>query len=455
MSGKAPSESRADRLARLAEKARGLPKTPGVYLMKDGAGRVIYVGKASSLRNRVGSYFAGSVDLGPKKQPMLEVVEDFDVVDCEGEWEALLLESRLIKDTRARFNERLTDDKSFPYLAITMRDDFPGVYITRTPTEPQFKGARIFGPFTSVYALREAIQLLQRVFQYRTCTLEIVEGDPKNERFRPCLLHAIGQCTAPCGNRIAKPAYRDDIDRFTRFLGSKRSVMLRELRAEMERCAEQLRYEKAATLRDQIKAIEKLDEREKRRRGLEGDWQPEVTTFAVDPSAGLRSLQRTLGVDSPLRCLEAIDIAHLAGGETVGSKVCFIDGRPFKDGYRRYRVRSTDNDDYLAIREVVSRRYREAGDGHELYPDVVLIDGGLGQLHAALEAFEQLAIRPPMVISLAKKEELIYIQQRSEPVRLGRENPGLRLCQAMRDEAHRFAQHYHHILRRKRVMEEK
>ncbi len=164
MSGKAPSESRADRLARLAEKARGLPKTPGVYLMKDGAGRVIYVGKASSLRNRVGSYFAGSVDLGPKKQPMLEVVEDFDVVDCEGEWEALLLESRLIKDTRARINERQTDDKSYPYLAITTRDDFPGVYITRTPTEPQLKGARIFGPFTSVYALRDAVQLLQRVF---------------------------------------------------------------------------------------------------------------------------------------------------------------------------------------------------------------------------------------------------------------------------------------------------
>ncbi|MHC4446943.1 MAG: UvrB/UvrC motif-containing protein [Planctomycetota bacterium] len=454
MNGKASSESRADRLARLAEKARGLPKTPGVYLMKDAAGRVIYIGKAGSLRNRVGSYFTGSVDLGPKKQPMLEVVEDFDVLDCEGEWEALLLESRLIKDTRARFNERLTDDKSFPYLAITMRDDFPGVYITRTPTEPQFKGARIFGPFTSVYALREAVQLLQRVFKYRTCTLEIDEGEPKNERFRPCLLHAIGQCTAPCGNRISKSGYRDDIDRFTRFVGSRRSVMLRELRAEMEQCAEQLQYEKAATLRDQIKAIEKLDEREKRGRGLEGDWQPEVTTFAVDPSAGLRSLQRTLGIDSPLRCLEAIDIAHLAGGETVGSKVCFIDGRPFKDGYRRYRVRSADNDDYLAIREVVSRRYREAGDGHELYPDVVLIDGGLGQLHAALEAFDQLAIQPPMVISLAKKEELIYIQQRSEPVKLGRENPGLRLCQAMRDEAHRFARHYHHILRRKRVMEE-
>ncbi len=151
--------------------------------------------------------------------------------------------------------------------------------------------------------------------------------------------------------------------------------------------------------------------------------------------------------------MEAIDIAHLAGGETVGSKVCFIDGRPFKDGYRRYRVRGADNDDYLAIREVVGRRYRDAGEGNELYPDVILIDGGLGQLHAALEAFEQLQVRPPMVISLAKKEELIYVQQRTEPVKLGRENAGLKLAQAMRDEAHRFAQHYHPILRRKRVLD--
>ncbi len=159
------AESREHQLQRLAEKARGLPKTPGVYLMKGAGGAVIYVGKAGSLRSRVGSYFVPSVDLGPKKQPMLDLVDDFDVIECEGEWDALLMEARLIKDTRPRFNSQLTDDKTFPYLAITMGDDFPGVYITRTPAEPQFKGAKVFGPFTSVYALREAVQLLQRVFK--------------------------------------------------------------------------------------------------------------------------------------------------------------------------------------------------------------------------------------------------------------------------------------------------
>lgn len=438
-------------MKRLLKKARGLPKCAGVYLMKDGKGRVVYVGKAARLPDRVSSYFIPSAELGFKKAGMLDVIEDFDILECEGEWEALLTENRLIKDIRPRFNARLVDDKTFPYLVITTREEFPAVYVTRNPAAPEYKGARVFGPFTSVYALREAVQLLQRVFKYRTCHLDIRSDDPKNNYFRPCLLYTIGQCTAPCANKITADAYREDINRFTRFLNSKRSVMLREMRREMEDASKTLEFERAATLRDQIKAIEKLDERGSRK----DRWQPETETLAyMDPEKGLSSLQRTLGLDEPIRCIEGIDIAHLQGGETVGSKVCFVDGKPFKNEYRRYKVRSAENDDYMSIREVVSRRYRDAGQGNELYPDVILIDGGLGQLHAAEEAFEQLDVKPPMVISLAKKEELIYVQRKSEPIRLGRENPGLRLCQAIRDEAHRFAQHYHHILRRKATLEE-
>lgn len=427
--------------------------------MKDSAGKVIYVGKASLLPDRVSSYFVPSADLGYQKQRLLDVVEDFETLECEGEWEALLAENRLIKDLKPRFNVRLVDDKTFPYLAITMAEDFPRVLITRTPTAPELKGARIFGPFTAVGALREAIQLLQRVFKFRTCSLDIIEGDDKRKHFRPCILYNIGQCTAPCAAKVSREAYREDTDRFVKFLGSKRSVMLREMRGEMDAAAGELRFEKAATLRDQIRAIEKLDERGRvaRRSAAGGEgWQPETEASYVDPKKGLRSLQKTLGMDQLIRCVEGIDIAHLQGGETVGSKVCFVDGRPLKNEYRRYRVKSVEggNDDYSSIREVVSRRYREAGEGNELYPDVILIDGGLGQLHAALEAFAGLNVKPPMVISLAKKEELIYIQDRTEPVRLSRENAGLRLCQAIRDEAHRFAQHYHHILRRKKTLEE-
>jgi len=228
--------------------------------------------------------------------------------------------------------------------------------------------------------------------------------------------------------------------------------MLRELREEMEQASVSLEFERAAVLRDQVRAIEKLDSRGR----ITDGWQPEAELLVgIDPARSLSSLKRTLRLESDIRCIEGIDIAHLQGDETVGSKVCFVDGRPFKEEYRRYRIRTVENDDYMAIREVVSRRYREAGEGNELYPDVILIDGGLGQLHAALDAFESLDVRPPMAISLAKKEELIYIQRRSEPIRLGRENLGLRLCQAIRDEAHRFAQHYHHVLRRKKTLGEK
>jgi len=439
-----------DILKTLGERARQLPKVPGVYLMKDDKGRVLYVGKASCLPDRVNSYFVPSADLGPKKQRLLDVVVDFDIIECEGEWEALLTENRLIKDIHPKFNELLTDDKTFPYLVITTRDDFPGIFITRQPADPEFKGAKVIGPFTSVYALRESIQMLQKVFKFRTCHLDIKADDDSRQFFRPCLLYPIKQCTAPCGDKISKQQYREDIDRFVRFIESKRSIMLRELRVDMQLASSAREYERAAVLRDQIRAIEKLDQRGSTKDG----WQPEAESFYLDPQKGLASLQKTLETQEPIRCVECIDIAHLDGGETVGSKVCFVDGRPFKNEYRRYKIQTAGNDDYASIREVVSRRYRDAGEGHELYPELIIIDGGLGQLHAALEVFETLNIKPPLVISLAKKEELISHQARREPIRLGRNNPGLKLCQAIRDEAHRFAQHYHHILRRKKVLGE-
>jgi excinuclease ABC subunit C len=443
------SDDRREKIDQLNAKARALPRVPGVYLMKDDKGRVLYVGKAISLNNRVASYFIPSADLGPKKQRMLHEIDDFDVIECEGEWEALLTENRLIKDLHPPYNARLTDGKTYPYLAITMRDDFPGVYITREPGDDRFRGARVFGPFTSVYSLREAMKLLQKVFRFRTCELEIDDGDDKRRFFRPCLLYPIKQCTGPCAAKISKEDYRRDIDRFLRFLDSKRSVMLRELRQEMDQAAADLDFEKAARLRDEIRAIEKLDERGKRSDG----WQPETESFYVDPKRGLRSLQKTLDIATELRSVECFDIAHLQGNETVGSKVCFVDGRPLKNEYRRYKVRTADNDDFMSMREVISRAYREAGQGNGIYPDLIIVDGGRGQLNAALEALAEFDVQPPHVISLAKKEEEIYTPDREEPIRLSRQNLGLKLCQSIRDEAHRFAQAYHHLLRRKRMIE--
>jgi excinuclease ABC subunit C len=332
-----------------------------------------------------------------------------------------------------------------------VKGDFPGVYVTRDPADPRYRGARIFGPFTSGRDIREAVDVMQRIFRFRTCHLDIEQDDPANRHFRPCLLYAIKQCTAPCGDRIAKDAYGADIDRLLRFIGSQRSTVIRELKSGMAEASAAQRFEEAATLRDQLRAIERLGERAANQEEARA-WQPEVTIFAHDPSAALRSLQRSLDVEEPIRCIEAIDIAHLGGTETVGSKVCFLDGRPFKEQYRRFRIKTAGNDDYASIREVVSRRYEDAGAGRERFPDVILIDGGKGQLSAALGAFAKMPEQPPLVIGLAKREELIWIQDRPVPLTLGRNNPGLKLCQAIRDEAHRFAQSYHHLLRRKRVL---
>jgi excinuclease ABC subunit C len=448
------------RIARLREKIAHLPKSPGVYLMKDGAGRVLYVGKARDLRARVSSYFQDSTDLlgtrGPEIAHMASLVEDIDFLDCETEVDALLGENRLIKDIQPPFNERLKDDKTFPYLEITTSDDFPGVYVTR---KPRMKGSKLFGPFTNVTGLRDAVNALQKVFKFRTCELEIAADDEKRRFFRPCLLHAINQCTAPCADHISKQTYAADIKRLIKLLKSKRSVLLRQMKKEMDKAAEQKQYEDAAVLRDRIKAIESLS----LSGSVDQDVQPEV--FYIDPAAGLDKLQRLLDLPETPRIIEGIDIATLHGEDSVGSLVCFIDGKPFKNGYRRYKIKTVAGvDDYAMIREVIARRYKYAAIAEELFPDVILIDGGLGQLHAALEAFEHMhaaveadggaAVKPAMVVSLAKREELIYVQARSRPLKLARNNDALRLLQQIRDEAHRFGQHYHHILRRKRAFEE-
>lgn len=434
----------------LANRIRHLPKSPGVYLFKDRKGTVLYIGKAKDLRSRVSSYFQKSANLmatrGPEIAMMVAQVADVDFLDCETEVDAMLQENRLIKDIQPPYNERLRDDKTFPYLEITTGDDFPGVYVTRSPRP---KGSKLYGPFTSASGLRDAVNAMQKVFKFRTCELDIVDGDESRRYFRPCLLHAINQCTAPCADLIDRDTYRRDIDRLRRFLGSKRSVILRQLNKEMEAAAAEMRYEEAARLRDQIKALQSL--------ALSGDVQADVQpeVFYIDPQEGLVKLGDLLNMDHPPRTIEGIDIATLQGGESVGSLVCFIDGKPFKNGYRRFKIKTVEGvDDYAMIREVVMRRYRHAADGEELYPDVILIDGGLGQLHAAMGAFDEMNIHPPMVISLAKREEEIYIQAKSSPVRLSRNNPALRILQQVRDEAHRFAQHYHHILRRKQTFEE-
>jgi excinuclease ABC subunit C len=429
-----------------AEKVRSFPQTPGVYLMKDAAGRVIYVGKAKNLRARAGSYFLKAAEQDRRTADLVREIRDIDFLEAESEVDALLLESRLVKDVQPKFNSDLKDDKTFPYLQITTHEDFPRVEFTRTPRQ---KGVKLYGPFTSAGSLRGAIVVLQRIFKFRTCTLDIDADDEQWRWFRPCLLASIGQCTAPCNLRISKEDYRKDINRLKTFLEGGKKRLLEEMKADMLAASAALAFEKAARLRDEIRLLETLDERG----DLEENVQPEV--FLVDPKKGLAGLEKVLGLKRTPRVIEGVDIAHLAGNETVASLVQFIDGLPFKPGYKRYRIKTVDGiDDFKSIHEVVSRRFARLAREGASFPDILLVDGGKGQLSAALDALDSLGIEPPCVISLAKREEEVFVPGKSEPLRLSRDSFSLRLLEYVRDEAHRFAQHYHHLLRGRRFTDE-
>jgi excinuclease ABC subunit C len=432
-----------------AEKVKQFPTTPGVYLMKDAGGRVIYVGKAKNLRNRAAHYFTQAAAEDRRTADLVPLIADIDFLPADTEVDALLLEARLVKDIQPRFNVELKDDKTFPYLQIRIREEFPRVEFTR---KPRTRGVKLYGPFTSARSLRAAIQVLQRIFQFRTCSLDIKSDEQRWRWFRPCILHQIRQCTAPCNLRVTKEEYRKQIRALRMVLEGKKDRLLAEMEEEMRRASAELEFEKAARLRDEIAALKKLSLRGE----VDKDVQPEV--FHIEPRKGLLGLRKVLGLAHVPRTIEGVDIAHLGGSDTVASLVSFIDGLPFKPGYRRYRIRSVHQvDDFASIREVISRRFRRraaaenGGEEEPVFPDVLLIDGGKGQLNAALEVFRVLGVEPPCLISLAKREEEIYRPGEEEPLRLSRHSAALRLLQYVRDEAHRFAQHYHHILRRKKL----
>jgi excinuclease ABC subunit C len=429
-----------------AEKVKSFPQTPGVYLMKDAAGNVIYLGKAKHLRNRASSYFHKEAANDPRIRDWIGLVKDVDYIETADDIAALLTEARMIKDLRPRFNKDLKDDKTFPYLQIRTREEFPRVEITR---QPRRKGVRLYGPFTSSGSLRAAVGVLQRIFKFRTCTLDIKSTEDRWRWFRPCLLHSIRRCTAPCNFRVSREEYRRQIKKLIFVLEGKKDRLIRGMERQMQAASEAFDFEKARRIRDEITALQRLD----MRGDTERDVQPEV--FPIDPKKGLKGLRKVLGLAKTPRTIEGVDIAHLGGADTVASLVAFLDGLPFKPGYRRFKIKSVEGvDDFASMREVVTRRFRRLSEEDTVFPDILLIDGGKGQLNAAMDAFKALGIDPPCVISLAKQEEEIFRPGGAESIKLSRHSAALRLVQYVRDEAHRFAQHYHHILRRKRLTEE-
>jgi excinuclease ABC subunit C len=437
------------KLETIREAIKGFPAAPGLYFMKDADDKVLYIGKAKNLRSRIASYFQPGANLAESRGPwiveMITKTATVEYLQTKSEVDAILQEARLIKDIHPPYNSDLKDAKTFPYLEITTRQEFPGVYITRNPKDSK---NRLFGPFTNVKDLRAVMGVMQKIYRFRTCKLDISNKDEKRRFFRPCILHNIKQCTAPCADKVSQTNYKAQIKDLIKFLQSKRSTVLRQLKKQMESASETMDFEAAAMYRDRIRLIENLD----KRGTVDGNVQPEV--FAADPTEALEKLQAILKSPQPVRIIEGFDIAHLAGSDTVGSMVQFIDGRPFKNGYRRFKIKSVDGvDDYACLKEVVTRRYKRALAGEELWPDLVLIDGGIGQLHAAEEAFAEMDAPMPQLASIAKKEEIIFIHGQNKPLKLPANSPVRKLFQYIRDESHRFAQHYHHILQNKRMLE--
>ena len=537
--------------SKIQEQLKLLPTNPGVYLMKNEQAKIIYVGKAINLKNRVKSYFQSSKNHSPKVKSMVEKICDFEYIITANEIEALILECNLIKKYRPKYNISLRDDKTYPYIKVTLNEDYPTVSITRKILKD---GAKYFGPYTSAGAVHEVLNLLKKLFQIRSCR--------QMNTKRPCLEFHIKRCLAPCTGTVAKSQYREMIKSLCLFLEGRNEVVLKELTSRMQIAAENFQFELAAKLRDQVLAIEKISAKQNiiigssdqdiiglaRKadeaciqiffirsgkmigrdhfllNGTEDEtdsallnafleqyynkatfipkeillpaeieneeilsaWlsqkknakvsfglpqrgvKKEMVLMANDNavvvleeqmiknSAGLeqtvgamKDLGRYLRMEKELKRIECFDISHIQGSETVASMVVFSNGAPDKQEYRRYKLKSVEGkpDDFKSMQEVVGRRYRQS-DG--IMPDLIIIDGGKGQLNSALEIIRALGHYQIPVVGLAKQFEYVFLEGQSEPVILPPNSKALYLIQRIRDEAHRFAITYHRKLRHKR-----
>ena len=485
----------------VAEKLKLLPDSPGVYIMKDDHGKIIYVGKAIVLKNRVRQYFQSSRNHTPKVRAMVSHIADFETIMTANEVESLILEANLIKKHRPRYNIRLKDDKSYPYVKVTVQEEFPRVFITRRVLRD---GARYFGPYTNVTALRDSLKLLRRLFPLRTC---------RTMPERPCLEYHIKRCLAPCIGKVEAEDYRAMIRAVLLFLEGRTDDVERELEQRMNAAAEAYHFETAARLRDQLSAVRTAAERQNivtgagdqdavgmarsaagvcvqiffirggkmigrehfLLRGSEEESDADILRAFLEqyynqatfvprevllPCAIDAAAQATIeawlaarkgGGKVALLTPECFDISHNQGQETVASMVVFEDGAPKKSDYRRFKIRSTEGkpDDFLSMREVTMRRY--VGLPEEELPDLIIIDGGKGQLSSALEIIRHAAGHKDVpVVGLAKQFELVFTEGNSEPVELPRRSQALYLIQRIRDEAHRFAITFHRKLRGKR-----
>jgi len=425
----------------LKEKVRRLPDKPGVYLMKDRLGGIIYVGKAKNLKKRVSTYFqpARSLTLHPKIRALIEMIVDFETIEVKSEPEALLLEGRLIKQWRPKYNTDFTDDKRFLLVRVDLHEELPRFRLTRMRKEDR---SRYFGPFPHSGLLRKTLAQMRRQFG-----ILLADATPqKLPDGRWQLYDDVRQELYGFDNEVAPEDYHRRAVEACTFLEGKSHEWLELLRAEMQTASEKQNYEKAAELRDVVFALEKTLAKTRR-------FERERPLAQAD-NDGLTALQAALGLNSPLTHMECFDISHISGTFVVASMVHFAEGRPDKNHYRRFQIKSfVGNDDFRAMEEVVGRRYRRLREEQQPFPDLVVIDGGRGQIGAALKAFIAIGVEPPAMIGLAKKMETIIFPDERAPLNLPLSHPGLQLLQRLRDEAHRFANTYNADLRSKKIRE--
>lgn len=431
-----------DGAVNLKEKVRALPEKPGVYLMKDRLGRIIYVGKAKSLKKRVSSYFQrgrARTIAQPKIRALIDLIHDFETIEVKSEPEALLLEGRLIKQWKPRYNTDFTDDKRFLLVRVDFAQELPRFVLTRIRKDPR---SRYFGPFAHSGLLRKTLAQMRRQFG-------VLLGDSTPQKLpdgRWQLYDDVRQEIYGHDNIVAVADYRQRVEEACAFLDGKSREWLETLRGEMQTAAERFDYEKAAELRDIIAALEGTLKRTRR-------FERDRTLLRSDTEA-LLSLQQSLALSTPPEHMECFDISHISGTFVVASMVHFTSGRPDKDHYRRFRIKSfIGNDDFRAMEEVVGRRYHRLAEEGKALPDLVVIDGGRGQIAAALKAFIAIGVEPPALIGLAKKHETIIFPDERPPLNLSINDPGLNLLQRLRDEAHRFANTYNADLRSRKIKE--
>ena len=436
----------------IRSKLSQLPHRPGIYLMKDRFGTVIYVGKARDLRRRVSQYFHPSRRQGwdLKLNALVEAIHDFDVHVVRSEPEALLLEGKLIKEFKPRYNVSFRDDKRFLLIKVNMNDPIPRFALTRLK---QDDGSRYFGPFAHSAAARKTLEMARHMFRLRGCRVFL----PAEPDYRHCLYAHLKFCTAPCIGNVTREVYLQQLRAACDFLAGQSQEMERELEADMKKAAAALNFEEAAHCRDALADLRRTTEKSQTFERV-----PYTLPVALDPQRDLAELAHALQLPAVPERIEGFDISNISGTFAVASLVSFRQGRPDRANYRRFKIKTvTGQDDVACIAETIRRRYtrlvaeQAAGQpGRSVsLPDLILIDGGKGQLHAACAELAKLGLSSIPVVGLAKEFEEIHRPGSSEPMRLNPDSGALKLLQRVRDESHRFANTFNAQLRLKKIAE--